>query len=363
MTYSGTLVRVAVTALAATLLPLLSSHALASNTCKQTSVVTVTAAGASFALDQQRFADAIIAGLNQAIAQARGVFVTSRMELLDEYRSTVVDGVTSLDVDQTYHEEITSTFSGFVKRYQVLERSKLGADAVEVTLRVEVCLDARIAIGIRASGASREAIFNSIADDIHGLGWRVVPYTPSDDLNDKRLMAITLADGVTYIADGEATADFRRDRGFDVATLTSSMRLIDTRTMEAVHTVTVSETGVGGTRAAALQQAGERIGREIVRSWSQAFLRAEDRNRVTLYFEDVRRGGTRFSLQEMLERIAGVLAVLDVHYDAIYGQITIQLESTEGACELARDLVQYRRVLTQLHDCNVDSATLRVLND
>ncbi len=350
------------TALAFILLMSLFGRAPA-NTCSDAAVVTVTAVGASFRLEQQRFADAITDALNQAIAQARGVFVTSRTELLDAYRSTVVDGVATVEVEDAYHEEITSRFSGFVNRYEVLRSRNLGGDAVEVTVRVEVCLDARIAVNIRTDAATRAAMVNAIVDDVREVGWRVVLPTPHGDLSDHRLMEITISEGVSYVADGEVSADYGRDRGFEVVTLTAALRLIDTRTMEAVHAITLSETGLGGTRAAALQQAGSMLGREIARSWTQSFLRPEDRQRLTFVFDNVRRSGTQYSVQEMLARVGGVLRVLDVRYDSDSGEIVVHVESSDDACNVARELVRQRRVSTQLRDCTPDTASLRVFND
>jgi len=339
----------------------LAAHAAAVD-CTRSATVLTTAIGSGHRNAEASLADAVQAALDQAITQARGVYVASSSALWDSFRSSTAAGVSDVDLESGYSRDLSNRFSGFVESYDVLGRKELGGGVVEVRASVRVCLDERIAIGL-PPGPATTAIVNALLNDVLAAGWHVVYADPGASATDVELFDFTLANGVTFIAQGDLATSLTDSRGMRSATVTLTARLIDTRTMQLAHRFSATRTGVGATTDAAVQMAGELLGSELAREWNRAFLPLEARQTAELVFRGVHRAGTKNSLTDIVTGIAGVLSVESATFDDRAGTVRLQLVLAGDACAIATQVPTYRRVRTELESCTGEVATFAVWGD
>lgn len=330
--------------------------------CLQSTTVTATGIGLAFRDESPAVADAIQDALDQAITQARGVFVTSSTELWESYRYDTSARVSDLDLDSGFSHELSSRFSGFVEGYEVTARRELGSGMMEVIAEVQVCLDERIAIGLPRSDA-RDAVLNALLDDVRAAGWHVIYDTPHPEAGSGELLDFTLETGVTYVAQGSVETSIDEAYGMKNATVALTVNLLDTRNLQLVHAFSIIHTGVGPTAGAAVRMAGERAGIDLAREWNRVFLHPSHRDYAEFIFEGVRRSGTRFSLADIASTISGVLHVVDNEFDSRLNEVRLVLEIAADACGIAREVPGYRRVRTELTSCRDGEARFAVWGD
>ena len=342
---------------------LLSSARAQPPVCELVEQVVVTAQGNPFGADDQAaLADAIAAALNQAITQVRGVYVSVSTELFERFR-TDLQG--QLDFETDFSEQISNRFGGFVVRYVVEGERMLGAGWVEVTVRVDVCQDLRIALDVRGDSVVRQGLLSTLVRDVRAAGWQVVQELPGAVASgsERDMVAFTFDAGVTYVADATLITGLGSYGSFRNATATLDVVLIDSRTMQVAHSFSYTVTEAGNTDAQALQRAGQRLGEELARAWNQVFLRPEARQYATFIFDNVNRAGTRFTLEDIVAQIETVLGVTNVTYDSRYREVRMDVEVAGDPCAVARLVPTYRRVYTTLERCTGPHAVFRVTGD
>ena len=329
--------------------------------CELVEQVVVTAQGNPFGADEQAaLADAIAAALNQAITQVRGVYVSVNTELFERFR-TDLQG--QLDFESDFSEQISNRFGGFVVRYDVERERVLGDGWVEVTARVDVCQDLRIALAVRGDSIARQGLLSTLVRDVRAAGWQVIQELPRAGASERDMLAFTFDAGVTYVADATLIAGLGSFGAFRNATVTLDVVLIDSRTMQVAHSFNHTVTEAGNSDAQALQRAGQTLGEELARAWNRVFLRPEARQYATFIFENVNRPGTRFTLEDIVAQIETVLTVTQVSYDGRYREVRMEVEVAGDPCAVARLVPTYRRVYTTLDLCRGPQAIFRVTGD
>lgn len=344
------------------LLMLLLVGAAAAQTCTNSATVRATAISTGFTDESTLVADAVQSALNEAIMQVRGVYVTSSSVLWEDYRTTQAGALADVDLQSGFSTELSSRFSGYIESFEIVDRQHLGGGALEVSVIAAVCLDERIAIGLPA-GPARNAILNSLIDDITAAGWQVIYDAPDTGAGDHEMLEFTLATGVTYVAQGSLSTSLAESHGMTSATVTLTMNLLHANTMQLAHGFTATHTGVGPTTAAAVQMAGDRLGTELARDWNRVFLEPEQRSSTEFVFRGLRRAATRHSLVDIVAGIPGVLRVDIVSFDAQSGEVSLAVEMASDPCVAAREVPGYRRVLTELVSCDQSRTVFRVRGD
>lgn len=296
---------------------------------------------------------AISIALSEAIAQERGVFVSTRQRLL-EYASTIVqDGQVQTHDKSSFEEEIRTQYAGFIRRYQILQR---GAEAggVRVRLQASVCLDPVVALF--ADGLTLAALSRYVPK-----GWQIValaerPVLPEDYL------AAALRSGATYVGVLDANPAFVSSEGTVAVQLQGNLVLFDLRSLAVASAVSYNTRGAGASGEVALSQAADRLAQEIARQWTIQFAAAT--RQVTFKVERLRRGGSRFTLAEALAAIPGVIRVDSHAYDEATRTATLiaTLDAQADPCAVAQRLAR-GRVSLRLDSCGESTVVLTVMQE
>lgn len=296
---------------------------------------------------------ALSRALSEAIAQERGVFVSTRQRLL-EYAGTVVqDGRLQERGESSFEEEIRTQYAGFIRRYRVLQRSA-EAGGVRVRVQASVCLDPVVALF--ADGPTLAALSRYLPK-----GWQLVALAERPALPEDYLAA-ALRSGATYVGVLDSSAAFVSSGGTVAVQLQGSLVLFDLRSLAVAGAVSYGTRGVGASGEQALAQAADRLAQEIARQWTIQFAAAT--RQVTFRVEGLRRGGSRFTLAETLAAIPGVIRVDSHAYDEPGRTATLvaTLDAQADPCAVAQQLAR-GRVSLRVDSCGGPAVVLTVLRE
>jgi len=297
---------------------------------------------------------ALSLALSEAIASERGVFLSVRQKLL-EYASFVIeDGQTRARTESSFEEEIYTQYAGFITRYQVLERSKK-EEGARVQVRAWVCLDPVVALfGDRDVLAP---IVSRLPKE-----WKATILVKRPVLPEE-FLASALKTGATYV--GILDLERSRLRSGDLITYQLEGRLVlyDLRTLAVSSGISHVAQGTGFSESQALAQAAERLAQEIARQLIAQF--SKESYQVTFVVQNLRRGGSRFTLMDALMAIPGVIRVDSHSYNEADRQaiIVASLDAQSDPCAIAQQLTQQRRILLQLGTCERGRVFLNVIRE
>lgn len=137
--------------------------------------------------------EAFSTAVAQAVAQARGLFISVREQVRDIFKATISDRGVNAESFSFYQKDIESRYSGLIEQLSVLEQGRDSSGLFWVRLRARVCLDPVIAVfgTPEVLGELRNALPSRIG--IHFLENRG-PFSPKDAIKE------ALAFGASYIA-------------------------------------------------------------------------------------------------------------------------------------------------------------------
>lgn len=328
--------------------------------CLNATTTEATGYGVTGQTSDEQVEQALASALASAITQVRGVYIASSTELVEVIKESTSESDYSVTSSTELREEVTERFSGFVTRYDLLERTT-GADGLAaVSIRAEVCLDPRIVLAFQPSDAL--AIFaGGLASNVGSLGWKVVSTSSGTSGS---LLELSLQTGASYIAQGhlQVTPMSASDRATSyMASLDVS--LIDVRSLEVVSTLTLTENGIGYTDAEAIQDATTKLANAVARDWTRQFLAPEQRQASSIVVSGISRSGSRYTLEEMVQDLPGVIGVTSTTYDEAARAVTLEVELSADLCSVAEGLTQERRIMMQVEMCDPARAELKATRE
>ena len=318
--------------------------------CLNATTVSATGFGISGQSPDEQFEQALASALASAITQVLGVYINSESQVTEVLKEKLNNEAVSTTAQTEFTESTTERFSGFITRYRLLDRRADENGLITTAIEAEVCTDARIALDFGDSPAA-PVFAGELANNLETLGWQILAISGNEASNGP--LEVGLQSGASYVAQGQlqttllSSSDSTRTH---VATLTLS--LVDVRTLEVVDTLTLSENGIGYSDAEAIQDAVGKLAVTVARDWSQQFLAPEQRRPSTVIINGISRSGSRFTLEEMVSGLPGVLAVTDTTYDEAAQAVTLAIEVSSSLCEAVEALTLERRIMMQLETCD-----------
>lgn len=344
---------------------LLSSSALAQAPTPCRTAVWVESSAYWTDPDPQLALDsAVVAAISTAIASARGIQVVSETTLVERYRSsTHGDSQTSsaqFASDSELIQRINTRLSGHVLRFDILHT--IGPDAyglVGVSVRAQVCLDARMLVSLGAvvsTSLDPELLVASLAAHVapqaERLGWWLIPqHWPQVDLTRLSAMDLIFNTGATAVLQGALRGQvLERSASLVSYEVLISYSLIDVTTGAVLASnATMTARGVGYTDGAALQSAMDQLSADLGRAVTLALVPLEAVPMVIFVFEPVRRAGSGFTIGDRLATLPGVMEVAhQLHHDTT---LTLHARVNNDPCAVARALVDWTRLRLSVRSC------------
>lgn len=139
--------------------------------------------------------------------------------------------------------------------------------------------------------------------------------------------------------------------------------LVDVRSLEVVNTLTLTENGIGYIDAEVIQDTTTKLTNIVAREWTRQFLAPEQRQASSIVVSGISRSGSRYTLEEMVQELPGVVGVKSADYDEGAKAVTLKVELSADLCSVAEGLTQERRIMMQVEACSPALAELRALRE
>lgn len=333
-----------------------------STECLNTTTVETTGYGITGQNSDEQFEQALASALASAITQVRGVYINAETELIEVVRESVTESGYSSTANTEFREEVSERFSGFITQYNLLERTTDESGIAAVSISADVCTDARIALNF-VDSAVTAAFAGELAANIGNLGWQILSVSATSESSGS-LLEVGLQTGASYIAQGQIQLSpmSSSDRAISY-TASIDVSLVDVRTLEAINTLSFTENGIGYSEAEAVQDAVSKLAVTVARSWTQQFLAPEQRLVSTIVVSRVSRSGTRYTLEEMVKQLSGVINVVSAEYDEAAQAVNLSIELSSDLCGVANELAEERRILMQVETCSNGLAELYAIRE
>ena len=332
-------------------------------TCTQSITVDAHGLGPVERNAKGELRSAVSDALANAIASATGAYVKQKTTLTDVVNTAMQDGAATSASKTSIEQTIEQRLSGTVLAFRITGSTVDAHKLEHVSVRATICTDKRVVLALQGDPTSVRALSGLVGDATSKLGWALVADTKTIAPSDPG--AITdeaLSTGASVVATGTLQLNGSESTGrTSAAAGTLNVTLTDARNLDVVDTVSVTRNGVGLTPGEARDAVLKKLSAELTRSLTARFLSPARRHVAIFKVHDVRRRNDRYTLQDALGRISGVLRVSKSTYEAASSVVLLEAETSTNTCDIARQLADtQRRILLQVDSCGEREADLKV---
>ncbi|BDG19043.1 hypothetical protein TthSNM11_12460 [Thermus thermophilus] len=312
------------------------------------------------------FKSSVATALSQAVAQSRGLFVSVAEKLKEVLVTSMTDNETTATESSVFQQEITTRYGGLINGFRVQEHRRDPSGLYWAKLSVNVCLDPAVVIYV--SPGFLENITESLPS------WITVYMLPLDSVRGEDMLTQALSLGASIYVPIDIQASYRDiilsgNRGVS-AQVIATFSALDARSGEVLDRAVFSLNSVAGS----IDAANALIARELTPAVAKRLVPLLARegglnnNRlIALRISPLKRSGNRSLILRRLEKVPGVLKVVEESYegDSFTFVVTLSLAPQVDSCSVAKSLSEALapQIRTAIGECQGDQIFLKVYQE